>query len=53
MIASALGKEEAVKLLIARGVNVKAKDKDGDTALAYAKAKNQTRIIALLEKASW
>jgi hypothetical protein len=52
MLAAGLGKEEAVRALLKHGADPGIRDKDGDTALAFARAKNQTRIIALLQNSS-
>jgi len=42
---------EVVRMLIAAGANVNLADGSGVTALAHARRRNQTRVIALLEAA--
>jgi len=43
------GKTATVELLIEAGTEVAIKDDEGNTALDYAKAKDQQEAIALLE----
>ncbi len=45
------GNPEIVKLLIARGANVNAKDKEGQTALSLAIRNNLPEIAEILKKA--
>jgi ankyrin repeat protein len=49
MLAAASGSEEAVRLLLARGAVVDAKEsKRGETALMFAAASNRANVVALL-----
>lgn len=50
MLASALGREEIIKLLLQEKVDVNAIDYQGDTALNYAVSRNQILAAALLMK---
>jgi ankyrin repeat protein len=45
------GKTDVVRSLIAKGADVNAKDKEGKTALAYAKENSHTEIVQLLKQA--
>jgi ankyrin repeat protein len=53
MVAAYLGKEGAVKALVARGADVNLKDGDGKTAIIYAREKGFPNIVKILEKAAW
>ena len=43
MIAAGNGNTDAVRLLIEKGANINATDKDGDTALSFAKKAKANR----------
>ena len=44
-------KIEATDFLLAHGADINAKDKDGKTVLAYARAEHHPKLVAELEKA--
>ncbi|MCD6501102.1 ankyrin repeat domain-containing protein [bacterium] len=50
MFASYFGDEKVVKLLLANGANINAKDVDGRTALLFASSKGHEKIEELLLK---
>ncbi len=52
LCAATTGSEDTVRLLLARGANVDAKDWKGDTALDWAMSRGNTRIVELLRQAS-
>ena len=49
--AAGRGHIDTVKALLEAGADLNAKDKEGKTALMYAKEKNHTEIVHLLKKA--
>jgi len=51
VIASAKGDIESVKLLLARGADVKATTRDGKTALGLAVEEGHDDVAELLKKA--
>jgi len=51
MTAAAEGLVSVVRLLLAAGADVDLVDKDGDTALSFARQNGHTEVVALLEPA--
>jgi ankyrin repeat protein len=49
MTAAAEGHVEIVEILLAAGADRDLKDKDGDTALSFAKQNGHDKVVALLE----
>jgi len=49
MTAAAEGLVDIVRLLLAAGAGADIKDKDGDTALSFARQKGHTEVVELLE----
>jgi len=45
MYASESGKLDTADLLIEKGADINAKDKDGKTALMYAKSEDMTSLL--------
>jgi ankyrin repeat protein len=50
IVASAEGLEATVRLLLEYGADPGVIDRDGDTALGFARAKGHTAVIGLLER---
>ncbi len=51
MFATAEGNREVVQVLLDHGADPSLQDKDGDTALTFAKNNNHSEIATLLERA--
>ena len=51
MFAAAEGEAEVIKVLLSHGANIKITDKDGDTALCFAKKNGHQEAVQELEKA--
>jgi ankyrin repeat protein len=49
MTAAAEGLVEVVRLLLAAGADRDLEDKDGDTALSFARQNGHAEVVALLE----
>jgi hypothetical protein len=49
-MSAALGKTEVVRLLLAKGANIDAKNNKGETALMLAEGKGHTEIVKLLQE---
>ena len=52
LMAATTAREEAVRILLAKGANVKVKDHLSNTPLQWAKRRGDTTIVKLVEKAS-
>ena len=51
MFAAAEGQTEVIKVLLSHGANIKITDKDGDTALVFAKKSGHQEAVQALIKA--
>ncbi len=50
MYAAAEGHLEVVRILVAHGADIAVKDKDGDTAVSFARKNNHTEVAGFLQK---